>query len=105
MPNSLIIQDCVYDMTPAYLNGARAMRSRTPSRCNPHRHGSQAYYDWDHGHLNEAGNEHLRFGLDLLAQKARAKTFEMDPEVPRDQHDEVDEDWAREALRKLRMKA
>jgi hypothetical protein len=105
MPNSLVIHDTVYGMTPAYREGGEAMRRRVPHQCNPHRPGSQAHADWDYGHTHEAADEHLRFGLDLLTDKARAKIFEMDPEVPRDQHGEVDEDWAREARCKLGLEA
>lgn len=103
MPNSLVIHDTVYAMTPAYLNGAKAMRARVSHHCNPHRLGSQAHADWGDGHTHEAGHEHLRFGLDLLAEKTRGKSFEMDSEVPRDEDGNVDESWARETRRTLHL--
>lgn len=105
MPNSLAIHDTVYDMTPAYREGGEAMRRRVPHSCNPHRVGSQAHADWDYGHTHEAGHEHLRFGLDLLTGKSRARTFEMDPEVPRDKDGNVEDDWAQEARRKVNLEA
>jgi hypothetical protein len=93
-PNQLVIGDTIYSMTPAYIQGAKAMRRETPFHCNPHRSGSQREEDWSYGHDHEAGHEHYRFGKDLLAEPPTGIEFEEDPNVPRDDLYEVDPEWA-----------
>lgn len=65
--NQLLVGDTVYDLTEAYRNGARACRSETPFRANPHREGSQRHADWAAGHENEASGLHrISVTLDVV---------------------------------------
>jgi len=91
--NEIVMGDAVYEMTPAYIEGARAMRAEITWHANPHPDGSQSYDDWDYGHTHEAAGEHLRFGLDLIAEPARGASFEEDASVPRDGNNDIDQEW------------
>jgi|TARA_R100000687_G_scaffold81622_1_gene78981 hypothetical protein len=91
--NEVIMGDTVYEMSPAYIDGARAMRRSTTFHANPYSDRSQEHADWDFGHTHEAAGEHFRFGLDLIAQPATGASFEEDPAVPRDEDHNVDQDW------------
>ena len=91
--NTLVVHDSEYTMTAAYKAGALAFRSSIPNNCNPHRFHSQAHDDWDFGHVNDSAGEHFRFGSDVLAAPRRSQRFEMDPQVPRIDGGDVDDDW------------
>lgn len=93
-PNQLVIGDTIYSMTPAYIEGARALRRDVPYHCNPHRSGSQREDNWNYGHENEGAHEHLRFDKDLLNEAPTGIEFTEDPNVPRDDLYEVDFEWA-----------
>lgn len=55
----LVIDDTVYTLTPAYRAGAQAYKAGTPYNVgNPYRDGSQAWYDWNDGHVNESEGYH-----------------------------------------------
>lgn len=83
-PNRLMCADTIHDMTPAYLDGARAMRRRTPHGANPHPDGSQESADWNAGHTNEAALEHYRHGRDVISMAPLGLEIDDDPSLPRD---------------------
>lgn len=91
-PNRLIIGDTIYDITPAYIAGARALRQETPHWANPYEDGTQDAYDWDDGHTNEAAHEHHRFGRDVIAMSPEGLEIAEDPSLPRDEHGNIDPD-------------
>jgi len=91
--NQIVFGDTVYEMTPAYIAGAEAMRRNTPYGCNPHRASSTRQDDWNAGHTHEAAFEHFRFGKDLLFEKATGQSFEEDPNTPRDEFGNVNHRW------------
>lgn len=102
MPNNtLVVHDTQYDMSSAYLRGAHAFRDGVPNVCNPHRFHSEAYDAWDYGHVNESADEHFRFGQDLLTAPRKGGRFEMDPNVPRVDDADVDDNWARKERARL----
>ena len=73
--NTLLIGDTIYDITPAYINGAQAMRDNVTCHANPHRHGSQRYNDWDCGHTHEAAGLHQFDDIDVIKTKEKNKEF------------------------------
>jgi len=87
-PNTLLIHDTLYTMTPAYIAGARACRDEVPHWANPHADGTQDSYDWSFAHDNEAAGEHRRFGKDLLDEHPASVEFGMDPDIARDDNGE-----------------
>lgn len=92
-PNEIVLSDTIYEMSPAYIEGARAMRAGISWHFNPHRDGSQSHDDWDYGHTHEAAGEHFRFGLDLIEAAATGASYEEDGAVPRDTDHNVDQAW------------
>jgi len=99
--NQLLCGDTLYEMSQAYLAGARALRRNVPFFANPHRDGSQRHADWAAGHDNEAAGEHVRYGRDLLLEPARGTEFGEDTEVPRIKTGDVDPDWYAAELERL----
>lgn len=84
--NRLVIHDTIYDITPAYRQGALDARKNVPHFCNPYREDSQDGWDWDAGHTQEFANEHTRFGIDVITAPPTGREFEMDPDIPQDAH-------------------
>lgn len=103
--NTIIMGDSVYEMSDAYLAGARDFRQGVSFHFNPHRHGSQRYDDWDAGHTHDAAHEHYRFGIDLIEAPRTGREFAEDEAVPRDKDGNVDEDWAEQFQANLRAAA
>jgi hypothetical protein len=100
--NELVVGDTAYTMTKAYRDGAMAMRMSIPVTYNPHCNtDSQAHYDWEDGHTNEAACEHIRFGVDVLHASLTGVRFEEDSNVPRDDCAEVDSEWYHKQLTQL----
>jgi hypothetical protein len=93
-PNRLLCGDTLYDLTPAYIAGARALRKEVPHWANPYDDDTeeQDYADWDDGHTNEAAHEHHRFGEDVIALPPEGREIEEDPSIPRDEHGNIDPD-------------
>jgi hypothetical protein len=90
--NKLLIGDTEYELSEAYIHGAKAFRANTPNNCNPHRYRSAIHDAWDYGHCNESAGEHFRFGQDVLVAARKGLRFEMDNAVPR--VDGADPDYA-----------
>lgn len=88
-PNRLLCGDTLYDLTPAYIAGALALRRNTPHWANPYSDDSQEADDWDYGHTNEAAHEHHRFGLDLIHLAPEGTEIGEDASIPRDPHGNV----------------
>lgn len=99
--NTLVVHDTEYELTRAYKAGALAFRNSVPNNCNPHRFNTQSHDEWDYGHVNESAGEHFRFGLDLMAQPASGKRFEMDPDVPRTDGADPDDAWVEQQRKTL----
>lgn len=101
-PNSLLVcGDTLFEMDRFYIEGAQAMRQRTPWNCNPYRQGSTRHDQWGYGHENESAQEHIRFGQDLLQAKPAGTCFAEDPSIPRNDHGEISYAWYSEQLEKL----
>ena len=100
--NSLLIGDELYAIDSFYKEGARAMRNRTPWNCNPYRDGSQRAESWGFGHVNESGEEHVRFGIDVIEAEPKGTVFKDDPSIPRNEHGDVADGWYEEALAKTK---
>jgi hypothetical protein len=73
--NYLQISDTIYEVTEAYVAGARACRDMIPHHANPHRDGSQRASDWTYGHDHEAANFHFIDGQDVLQAPRSGETF------------------------------
>jgi hypothetical protein len=58
MMETLIIGDTEYTLTPAYIEGALDYRASIPYWSNPYRDGTQKYYDWVDGHVNDSEDAH-----------------------------------------------
>lgn len=68
----LVVGDTVYEITPAYREGAKAMRDEIPWNRNPYRDGSQRHDDWNYGHENESEGYHQ--GIELERPRAGRPT-------------------------------
>lgn len=102
--NTIIVHDTQYALSRSYKNGAQAFRNGTPWDHNPHRADSQAYFDWESGHVNDSAGEHFRFGLDVLAERRTGRCFDMDPAVPRLNGADPDDDWVNEQRKKFGLR-
>lgn len=76
--NTLLIHDTVYEITPAYREGAAAMRNEVTWYANPYEHGTQKYDEWDWGHTHESEDMHLIDGTDILAAPENGTEFVYD---------------------------
>lgn len=99
--NQLIVHDTQYEVGRSYKAGALAFRAGTPNSCNPHRFGSGAHDAWDYGHVNESAGEHFRFGKDVLAEPSRGSHIPMDPDVPRRDGADPDDEWVHAQRQRL----
>lgn len=61
--NEICIGDTVYAITASYLAGVRAARGNVPYHANPHRSGSQPYFDWNSGYENEDEGHHADLSI------------------------------------------
>ena len=98
----IVCGDIMYEVNDAYRCGALAMRSQTPYYCNPYTDDSYEADQWNVGHFNEAGGEHIRFGVDIIKENSNKNIiFEEDPNVPRDRDGNVDWGWYEQVLLKF----
>ncbi len=80
--NRILCGDTVYDITPAYRDGARAMRAGIPYNLgNPFRSGSRKHDDWNIGHTHESTGEHLRSDCDVIETSDNGLFFEEKPAI------------------------
>lgn len=100
--NELVCGDTVYEITPAYREGAIALRDNVSYRSNPYPNTGRlcdSHDAWATGHSNEEAGEHFRFGKDIIYANDKGIRFEEDTSVPRDNDGNVLDEWYRLALK------
>ncbi len=84
----IVVGDKNYNMTPAYIAGAKAFRADQQTWDNPYNEDMQqmSYEDWEAGFDNEDAGEHKRFGKDLIEECEPGATYDEDPDLERDEY-------------------
>lgn len=103
--NSIVVDNCIYLMTPPYLEGATAFRDGQKADQNPYSSTSLERSHWDNGYTHEMLGEHFRLGYDLIQVGFSGRRFGEDPEIPRDKSGTIDKVWAAERRRNFGLLA